>query len=403
MRPEFLLSVLKFFRGYVQVRLTGRRPERFLNLLAHRNILIWNLSPCQDADGFDFCISKKGYEASGELLERTGTALEVKKRRGLPFFLYRYRARKLFAIGFVLAVLLLWFLSGYIWKIQVNGTESLSPDMIRTWLTEQGQSFGTKKRDVDTDEIEAGLRRDFSAIAWTSAKLSGTKLTIDIKERLPEDADDSVPQSGSWDLVASEAAVITGIYTRSGTPMVQAGDVVSQGAVLILGQVDLYDDNGEVSDTWEVIPDGDVTGTVTKSYEETLPVTYEKKVYQGKAKKSYTLCIGGFRLPLPLSGAEDGTYELTSRDYQLQILPDIYLPLHLLVSTRQPYEYETGSYSRKEAKELLSKEWNGFLKNFTEKGIPITVKNVRIEKNEENYVLRGTLEAEISLSKYKER
>jgi similar to stage IV sporulation protein len=385
------------------VTLTGRRPQRLLNLLVHRNILIWNLAPNADAGGYDFCISKKGLEACRELLEQTGTVLEIKKRRGLPFFLHRYRARKLFGLGFVLGLLLLWFLSGYIWKIQINGTSSLSPDMIRTWLEEQGHSFGSKKRDVDDDALEAGLRQDFPVIAWTSVKLSGTKLTIDIKERLPETEDDSVPKSGAWDLVASESAIISGIYTRSGTPMVQAGDQVEQGTVLISGQLDLINDDGEVSDSWDVIPQGDVTGMVERSYTKTLPISYEKKVYRKKASKSYTLSIGQLQLPLFLSRSGEELCERTTRDHQLQILPDIYLPVHLLVTTIQPYEYETTAYSEAEAKELLTSDWNVFLKNFTEKGIPITVKNVRIEKNEKKYVLKGTVQAEISLSKYKER
>jgi similar to stage IV sporulation protein len=398
-----LLSVLKFFRGYVQVTLSGRRPERLLNMLVHRNILIWNLTPDRGAGGYDFCISKKGLAVCEGLLERTGTTLEIKKRCGLPFFLYRYRARKLFALGFVLALFLLWFLSGYIWKIQVNGTSSLSPDMIRTWLEEQGQSFGTRKRDVDADAIEAKLRRDFSAIAWTSVKLSGTKLTIDIKERLPETEDTSVPESGAWDLVASESAVICEIYTRSGTPMVQAGDEVEQGTVLISGQLDIMNDDGEVSESWDVIPQGDVTGTVSRNYEKTLPVSYEKRVYREKAVKSYSLSVGNLTLPLSLPHKEAEPFERTVRDHQLQILPDIYLPIHLLVTTTQPYETETSVYTEDEAKELLTADWNSFLKNFTQKGIPITVKNVRIEKNKENYVLRGNIQAEISLSKYEKR
>ena len=40
----FVLSWIKFFRGYVYVHLTGYATERFLNLCGSRNILIWNLT-----------------------------------------------------------------------------------------------------------------------------------------------------------------------------------------------------------------------------------------------------------------------------------------------------------------------------------------------------------------------
>ena len=44
-----LLSVIKYFRGYVHVKLTGYAPERFLNLCGNRNILIWNFVSVQSA------------------------------------------------------------------------------------------------------------------------------------------------------------------------------------------------------------------------------------------------------------------------------------------------------------------------------------------------------------------
>ena len=44
----FVLSWIKFFRGYVYVHLTGYATERFLNLCGSRNILIWNLKPTED-------------------------------------------------------------------------------------------------------------------------------------------------------------------------------------------------------------------------------------------------------------------------------------------------------------------------------------------------------------------
>ena len=112
-----LLSMLKFLQGFLQVTLTGNSPERFLNLCIRRNILIWNLCPNKEADGFDFCISLKGFRASKELLKKTHTSMKIRKKCGLPFFLHRYRARKLFVIGILLCVMLLWGYSKYLWKI----------------------------------------------------------------------------------------------------------------------------------------------------------------------------------------------------------------------------------------------------------------------------------------------
>lgn len=395
-----LLSVLKFLQGFLQVTLTGSSPERFLNLCIRRNILIWNLCPNKEAGGFDFCISLKGFRALKELLKKTHTSVRIRKKCGLPFFLHRYRARKLFAAGILLCILLLWNCSKYVWKIEVNGTEELSQDMVLTWLEQKETSFGTPKTKIDCADIEAALRSDFDVIAWTSVKLEGTKLTIDIQESLPEDEVETLPSEGAWDIVAAEDAVIASIYTRQGTPQAEKGSVVSKGAVLISGRLDIMDDNGEVANYRYVVSDGDVTGTVTRTYQSSLAREYQKKEYTGEEDTSYTLQAGRIRIPL---GKEKNNYsacETVVSDHQLQLLPNLYLPVHLYVTGRKAYVYRLATYTKAEAESLAKEDWNAFLEKFEQKGIPIIVKNVKIETDEENCVIRGSIQAEVPIGKY---
>ena len=395
-----LLSVLKFLQGFLQVTLTGSSPERFLNLCTRRNILIWNLCPNKEAGGFDFCISLKGFRASKELLKKTHTSVRIRKKCGLPFFLHRYRARKLFAAGILLCILLLWNCSKYVWKIEVNGTEELSQDMVLTWLEQKETSFGTPKTKIDCADIEAALRSDFDVIAWTSVKLEGTKLTIDIQESLPEDEVETLPSEGAWDIVAAEDAVIASIYTRQGTPQAEKGSVVSKGAVLISGRLDIMDDSGEVANYRYVVSDGDVTGTVTRTYQSSFAREYQKKEYTGEEDTSYTLQAGRIRIPL---GKEKNNYsacETVVSDHQLQLLPNLYLPVHLYVTDRKAYVYRLATYTKAEAESLAKEDWNAFLEKFEQKGIPIIVKNVKIETDEKNCVIRGSIQAEVPIGKY---
>lgn len=395
-----LLSVLKFLQGFLQVTLTGSSPERFLNLCIRRNILIWNLCPNKEAGGFDFCISLKGFRASKELLKKTHTSVRIRKKCGLPFFLHRYRARKLFAAGILLCILLLWNCSKYVWKIEVNGTEELSQDMVLTWLEQKETSFGTPKTKIDCAAIEAALRSDFDVIAWTSVKLEGTKLTIDIQENLPEDEVQTLPSEGAWDIVAAEDAVIASIYTRQGTPQTEKGSVVSKGAVLISGRLDIMDDNGEVANYRYVVSDGDVTGTVTRTYQSSFAREYQKKEYTGEEDTSYTLQAGRIRIPL---GKEKNNYsacETVVSDHQLQLLPNLYLPVHLYVTDRKAYVYRPATYTKAEVESLAKEDWNAFLEKFEQKGIPIIVKNVKIETDEKNCVIRGSIQAEVPIGRY---
>lgn len=395
-----LLSMLKFLRGFLRVTLTGSSPERFLNLCIRRDILIWNLCPNKEAGGFDFCISLKGFRVSKDLLKKTHTSMKIRKKCGVPFFLHRYRARKLFLIGIFLCILLLWNCSKYVWKIEVNGTSQLSQDMILTWLEEKETSFGTKKAQIDCVAIEAALRSDFDVIAWTSVKMEGTKLTVDIQESLPQDEVRTLPSEGAWDLVAAEDATIASIFTRQGTPQVEKGTVVTKGAILISGRLDIMDDNGEVADHRYVVSDGDVTGTVTREYKYSFSRNYEKKVYTGEEDTSYTLQVGNARMPLKKADRSYSACETVVTDHQLELLPDIYLPVHLYVTDRKAYVYQPATYTKEEAEAIAEKEWGVFLEKFTQKGIPIIVKNVKIETDEKKCVIRGSIQAEVPIGKY---
>ena len=77
-----LLSVIKYFKGYVYVRLSGYAPERFLNLCGSHDILIWNLKSTED--GYEFCISVAGFKQLRPILKKTRTHIRIQKRYGMP-------------------------------------------------------------------------------------------------------------------------------------------------------------------------------------------------------------------------------------------------------------------------------------------------------------------------------
>ena len=237
-------------------------------------------------------------------------------------------------------------------------------------------------------------------IAWTSVKLEGTKLTVDIQENLPEDEVVTLPTEGAWDLVAAEDSTITSVYTRYGTPLVQKGDVVSKGSILISSRLEILDDNGEVAKENYVVSDGDVTGSVSRTYEETLPLKHQKKVYTGNEAASYTFQLGAVRLPVGKKPASFSACETVVTDHQLELLPDLYLPVHLYVTKQKEYVYEPAIYTKTEAEALVREGWDAFLEKFEQKGIPIIVKNVKIDTDEKKCTIRGRIQAEVLIGTY---
>ena len=119
------------------------------------------------------------------------------------------------------------WLSSRVWEITLEGNVSQTDDVIFEYLTEAGIVHGMKKSRVDCQELAADLRNYFTEFSWVSAKLSGTRLIISVKEGILPGLEEEIREPS--DLIASEEGIVESIYVRSGVPAVKAGDHVEKG------------------------------------------------------------------------------------------------------------------------------------------------------------------------------
>lgn len=385
-----LLSAIKYTKGYVYVRLTGYAPERFLNLCGNHDILIWNLKPYDE--GYFFCISVQGFRELKPILKKTKTRVKIIKKCGMPFTLFRYRKRKVYGIGFCLFGILLYYLSGFVWNIEVNGNSYLSEEVILDFLKEESSFFGTRKSEIDCVKLEEALRSCYKDVIWTSIKIYGTKMTVDIQENLlPEEeylqTDDTV-----YDIVAAKDGIITEIMTRSGTPLVSAGNEVKKGDVLVSGRLEILDDNGEKADYLYHSSDADIIAKVSYVYDDVIETEYIDKVKTGNTKNNYVLHVfqKSFSNPFFKIGYQD--YFTVSDTKQLHLTDNFFLPVSVTKKTFQEYQKKKKTRDEKEIQQIATKNLNNYLADLEEKGIQIIEKNVIIERKSKKYVVTGTIE-----------
>lgn len=387
-----LLSMIKYFKGYVYVRLTGYAPERFLNLCGNRDILIWNLKPCED--GYEFCISVDGFRELKPILKKTRTKVKIIKKTGLPFGVYHYRKRKVFCGGLLLFAILLYLLSGYVWNIEVNGNSYLSEETILDFLKEENAAFGSKIKDLDCAALEEDLRSKYSEVIWTSIKIYGTKMTVDIQENLLPEEEYQQKDDKVYDIVAAKDGVIKKMVTRNGTPLVAAGAEVKKGDTLVSGQVEIVDDNGEVSQYLYHSADADILAEVVYPYQNEIKKTYVDKEYTGAEKTDYQLRVFGVTIKNPFFHKnEDSLYETVAEEQQFHFTDNFYLPVFLVKQTYKEYKNVEKTYTEKQVKALASENLKNYIKDLEEKGIQIIGKNVMIVKTKQSYVAKGTIKA----------
>ena len=131
-----IVNGIKYLVGSVRFRLSGEFPERFLNQLAAHRIPFWDIG--RDADGFLLTVRLNDYKKLRKVKGKNRIKTRVIERKGLPFVLKKYRLRIGFFAGLVFFFVSLWFLSGFIWNVNVIGNSSLSETDVIAALNELG-------------------------------------------------------------------------------------------------------------------------------------------------------------------------------------------------------------------------------------------------------------------------
>lgn len=393
-----ILSAMKYLQGYVYVYLTGYAPERFLNLCGNHDILIWNLKPCEN--GYCFCISVAGFKSLKPILKKTRTRVKILKKYGMPFKAYRYRKRKVFAAGIFLFGALLYYLSGFIWNIEVNGNSYLSEEVVLDFLKEENAAFGAKKTEVSCPALEEALRSQYSEVIWTSIKIYGTKMTVDIQENLLPEEDYVKTEDEVYDIVAAKDGTITEMMTRSGTPLVAAQAEVKKGDILVSGRLEIKNDAGEVAQYLYHSSDADITAYVVYEYSDRIAADYVDEVETGNVQTDYGLQILDVNIKNPFFHNKYQDYTETTDTFQLHLTDNFYLPVSLRKITYQEYENVKKTHTEEEIRQIATKNLENYLTDLEEKGIQIIGKNVIIESKGGKYVVKGTIDAYESIVSY---
>lgn len=379
-------KLLRFYKGYVRVDVYSGNIERFLNMVIFRNICIWDIT--KEENYTYFYINIDDIYKLKKIIKKTKVGFKIRERYGLPFFLFANRKRKAFFIGFFIGWVIVYIMSLYIWNIDFQGNFKHTDSELYRFLEEINIKEGIKKEKIDGEKIEKAIRNKFFDITWASVDISGTKLTIHIRENIneldknnEENDDVNLNEDKPGDLLSSKEAEIVSIITRSGKPMVKPKDIVEKGAVLISGKYELYKDDMTVLNERNVRADGDVVGKVTYTIDEVIERDFVKKVYTGKEFTVNKYILGEYEIAsrLRFIKEKDKKYDVYTYNEQIVLGDSFYLPVFNEKMIYREYYLEDDIYSENMVKELANKKLMYKIKKIEENTIQILENNVRIE------------------------
>ncbi len=383
-----MLKLIQYIKGYVIVKVWGFSPERFMNLCSNHHLFLWDIT--NRGDHYTMCISLKDFYKLKPITKKTGTRAVIQKRCGLPFFIPGLKRRKFFIIGLLGSIIFWMWMSGYIWAIELQGNYYVTEDELMEFMSGQNIYVGMKQSEVHIEELEKALRRNYEIVTWTSARIDGTRLVVQIKENdlqpIPEE-ETSQEDGAGYDLAAVKDGTVVSIITRMGVPLVAEGSEVKKGDILVQGGVPILNDDLTVRKYQYCVADADIYLQCKYEAVEILPIRYEEKQYSGKEKKVPVLDIFGHRVKLGLFKNPYTTYDVIEDIKQVKLLDDFYLPIYYGTVHVREYTVTEKKYSSAEAKAIFSSRIAKIIKTLREKGVQIIEKNVTMKKDIENWYM----------------
>lgn len=369
-----------WYYGYVLVQLEGVAKERFFNLCRRGNYHIWNVH--MEKNMCVCYIALPDFWELAHIVRKTHVRPVVLKRKGFPFWLKKIWRQKGCLLGAFSGILLIYGLSLFVWNISFKGQSLYTEEMLLKYLESIHIETGMRISRVDCKKIEDSLRKKYQNIGWVSAELNGTKLSISIVEtKVPDLAQ---TKEGGYHIVASEGGTVTSIVTRTGTPLVKKGDKVKVGDVLISGVISYVNDEGEVTKKEAICADGDVKLRMEKEYSNACVLLHKEKQYTSFEKKVYEFWIFGKKIYItnPLKGFNKGKkYDIIANMCNVSINKSFCMPVSYGTTVYREYDEIEETYTEKEAKELLRKQYEQYKEKMTENEKVVKDKKIAFQKN----------------------
>ena len=405
----------KFREGSVKVRIEGRGIERFFNIAARRGIMIEKIEtkeiPAAEHDRYDnrvekneleneerkqgktvcFQTSPKDFKRLKSIARKTNVLLRITEKHGFPFLLILGRRRSLWVGGLAAFFLLICLSSFYVWDISFEGNHRFTDETLLHFMATVPVQCGMRKSRISCTELEKRIRNAFPEISWVSAELTGTRLTIHLRENNRILQARLEPES-PCELTAGTDGTVTRIIVRNGKARVKVGDTVKAGDVLVSGELPLYDDFEALVKINKVHADAEVYAKTTRTVEWKCPETKEIRARTGKRRRGIFFKFLDLEFCFLTPGLKkENTWELFMEEFQLKLSKNFYLPVYGGILTAEEYVPYEKVLTEAEISESADRYLNEYLQNFTEKGIQILGSDVRIERSESHWTIHGTL------------
>ena len=375
----YIKLLIRLIVGYVRIEVEGYYIERFINICTNKKILIWNLKREKGVKLY-LSIGINDFKKLSTIARKTNCKVKILRKRGVPFLLNRYKKRKLFAIFLILILALIFTSSRYVWNVDISIKDNLELENISKDIENLGITRGIPKNRIDTEKVINELRLQRDDIAWVGIDIVGTSVKINIVKA--DKSPDIIKNTDYCNIVAKKAGTIQKITAQNGTAVVNVGDTVQKGDILIAGYME-----GKYTDTRYVHSLGEVDAIIL--YEKSKEVRFNQDIYHytGNEEDKYEISFNTWKIKLYKNFSKFNLYEITTEEKNIKLLDNFYLPISIKKITNKEQTKENKTYSIEEAVDIGEKELSPEIEKEIENKDMIIDKNVKKEEYENSVIV----------------
>ena len=325
--------MINYIRGYYVLIVEGIDAEKYLNFICKSRISIYNVKRISNTK-IEFCVNRGDLKKIKNTYRGSKFEIKIKQKTGIPFLAKRIYRYKTMVFSAIVSLFLLLLTTQFVTDIYIQVPEGIKKEDIRKELYQVGLKPGVYKKSIDRKEIRDHIMLKFNDVAYLSINVKGTNIFVTVTKKA--ETLKSVEQSNYCNIIAKKDGIIEKVIARSGNSVVQKGDIVRKGDVLINGS-----NNKSIPEVW-----------ATTFYEASKSASYEEVVKEktGNKKNVYTLSFYDNKYTIRRN-IKYNDYVIENQEYKLS-LGNYTFPLKLKVSTF----YETEDKKIEKDKEQVKKE-----------------------------------------------
>lgn len=340
------MSFWKQAAGIVRAELVSADPEGVMRALGEAGIALDEITP-KGALTLEFLLRREDLPAAEVLCRKRGDSFRVLGRQGLWYVVGALWERKLLLTGLVFLLGLTMLLPTRVLFFRVEGNKAVPRARILWEAERQGLSFGASRRGVRSERVKNALLEAIPELEWVGVNTQGSTAVISVRERTaPAPTPEAKHQVGN--IVAAMDGYILSVTVTQGTGLVQPGQAVKKGEILISG----YTDCGICIQAAQA--EGEILAQTRRQIEAVTPAQYLRKGKITGTKRGLSLLLGKKRIFFwKDSGILEGSCDRIQEDYPLTLPGRFRLPVSLRVETYEIRESTSAKLTGPEASALL--------------------------------------------------